>query len=137
MAIAGVGALFKRGDGTSSEAFATIAEVNSIIGPNMTRETIDTTSLNSTAGYREFIASFRDAGEVSLEMNFTRDTYLAFKADFETSAAKNYQIVFPDVGETTMEFAGFCTALDSSIPTDDKVTSNVTIKLTSQVTVTS
>ena len=36
---------------------------------------IDVTSLDSSGGYREFIASFRDAGEVTLNMNFTLASY--------------------------------------------------------------
>ena len=70
-ATAGVGTLFRRWSGT---AWVNIAEVNSITGPSMSRETIDVTSLDSTGGYREFIASFKDPGTISLNMNFTRTT---------------------------------------------------------------
>ena len=72
-AFSGVGTIFKNGDGSSNEGFAAIAEINSIDGPNKTKSTIDVTSLDSTGGYREFISSFRDAGQVVLNMNFTRD----------------------------------------------------------------
>jgi predicted secreted protein len=136
-AFAGVGTVFKRGNGASTEVFAAIAEVNSIDGPNMSRETIDVTSLDSTGGYREFIGSFRDGGEVSLEMNFTRDGYLDMKTDFESSSLVNYQIVLADSGATTFEFAGFVTALGSSVTTDDKVTSPCTIKVSGSVSVSS
>jgi predicted secreted protein len=136
-AFAGVGASFKRGDGTSSESFAAIAEVNSIEGPSMSADTIDVTSLDSTGGYREFITGFRDGGEVTLEMNFTRDGYLAMLADFEAGLNVNYQIVLPDTGATTFDFAGLVTALSMSVPTDDKVTASVTIKVDGQPTVTS
>jgi predicted secreted protein len=136
-AIAGVGAQFKRGDGASNEAFTAIAEVNSISGPNMTRGTIDVTSLDSVGGYREFIGSFRDGGEVTLNMNFTRDGYIDMKDDFESSSTVNYQIVFPDTGSTTFDFAGLVTALGTTVTTDDKVTQDVTIKIDGQVTVSS
>lgn len=136
-AVAGVGTLFKRGDGESSEAFTSLSEVNSIGGPNKTRETIDVTSLDSTGGYREFIASFRDAGEITLEMNWTRDGYDTLNDDFESSNSVNYQIVFPDTGETTYDFAGYVTGVEQSVPTDDKITMTVTIKITGQVTMSS
>jgi predicted secreted protein len=133
-AIAGVGALFKRGDGNgSSEVFTAFAEVNSIDGPTMTREQIDVTSLNSIGGYREYIGGFRDAGEVVLNMNFTRNNYVSLLADFESPDSVNYQIVLPDTGETTLTFAGVVIDLPLSIPTGDKVTVNTTIKITGQV----
>lgn len=136
-AFSGVGTSFKRGNGSSgTETFTAIAEVNSISGPNKSRDTIDVTSLDSTGGYREFIGGFRDGGEVSLEMNFTLDTYNTMNDDFESSSSRNYQIVFGDTGATTFEFTGYVTALGSSVPMDDKVTASVTIKVSGQVTIT-
>jgi predicted secreted protein len=135
-AFSGVGTLFQRDSGASSsaeEVYATIAEVNSITGPDKSRNTIDVTSLDSTAGYMEFIGSFRDGGEVGLEMNFTRDTYDLMNDDFESDSSQNYRIVLPDTGNTRFYFVGYVTALGMAIPKDDKVTSTVTIKITGQV----
>ena len=136
-AFSGVGTTFKRGDGTSNEAFTAIAEVNSITGPNKSRGTIDVTTLDSTNGYREFIASFRDAGEVTLNMNFTRDGYDDMNDDFESDDTVNYQIVFSDTGATTFDFAGLVTAIGVAVPMDDKVTMDVTIKIDGEVSMTS
>ena len=136
-AIAGVGTSFKRGDATSSESFDAIAEVNSITGPGMTRAFIDVTSLDSTGGYREYIGGFRDGGDVVLNMNFTRDNFITFLADFDDDDSHNYQIVFPDTGETTIDFVGVVTDLPVTVPTDDKVTMDVTIRVTGQPTISS
>lgn len=133
-AIAGVGTLFRRWSGT---AWVNIAEVNSITGPNKTRETIDVTSLDSVGGYREFIASFRDGGTVQLTMNFTRATYDLMNDDFEDDTAQSYEIVLPDAENTTLEFNGLVTEVPLTISTDDKVTADVTIKVTGQPTVNS
>ncbi len=136
-AFAAVGTTFNRGDGTSTEGFDAVAEVNSIGGPNMSRGTIDVTTLDSTGGYREFIGSFRDSGELQLEMNFTLATWGLLKVDFEASTSRNYKIIFADTGATEFEFAGWVTGLNQSVQTDDKVTSSVTIKIDGQITVTS
>ena len=101
-AITGVGTVFLRWSGT---AWVALAEVNSISGPTMTRDFVDVTSLDSTGGYREFITGFRDAGTVSLTMNFTRTTYDLMKTDFESDTAVNYQIVLPDDATTSFEFS--------------------------------
>ena len=133
-AITGVGTVFLRWSGT---AWVALAEVNSISGPTMTRDFVDVTSLDSTGGYREFITGFRDAGTVSLTMNFTRTTYDLMKTDFESDTAVNYQIVLPDDATTSFEFSGLVTEIPLEIPTDDKITANVTIKISGEVTVNS
>lgn len=134
-AIAGVGTVINRkSDAGQWEA---LAEVNSISGPSMTRDFIDVTSLDSTGGYREFITGFRDAGTVSLTMNFTRATYDLMLADFESATPRQYEIILPDTDVTSFEFCGLVTELPLEIPTDDKVTANCTIKLTGAVTVNS
>ena len=135
-AFSGVGAQFKRGDGASNEAFAALAEVNSIQGPNKTRDTIDVTSLDSTDGYREFIAGFRDGGEVVLNMNFTRAGFDVLNDDYESDDSVNYQIVLPDTGQTTLDLAGYVTNVAMGIPMDDKVTMDITIKITGPVALT-
>jgi len=136
-AISSVGASFKQGDGSSNESFDAVAEINSITGPSKTRDTIDVTSLDSAGGYKEFIASFRDAGEVTLNMNYTRDAYEAMNTAFESDSSVNYQIVMPDTGATTYDFAAFVTGVPITIPLIDKITMDVTLKITGQVTMSS
>jgi predicted secreted protein len=134
-AIAGVGTHFRRYD--TSSGWADVAEINSITGPGMTRDFIDVTSLSSVGGYREFIAGFRDGGTVTLAMNFTRETYDLMKEDFESDDDVLYEIILPDPDATSLEFMGLVTELPLTIPTDDKVTADVTIKVNGQVTVNS
>jgi predicted secreted protein len=133
-AIAGVGTLFRRWSGA---AWVNIAEINSITGPGMTRDTIDVTSLDSTGGYREFITGFRNPGTLSLSMNFTRSTFDTMQADFESDTAQNYEIVLPDAENTSLEFEGLVTEIPLTIPPDDKVTVDVVIQISGQVTVAS
>ena len=134
-AFSGVGTTFKRADTiTSSDpTFTAIAEINSIDGPNKTRDTIDVTSLDSVGGYREFITSFRDGGEVTLEMNFTLAGYNTLNDDFESEDAREYKITLPDTGNTEFDFDAYVTALGLGIPMDDKVTAPVTLKITGPI----
>ena len=136
VAISGVGTQFKRGNGASSEVFTAVAEVVSIGGPSLSAEFIDVTNLDSTGGYREYIRGFRDGGQVTLNMNWNQASFSLFLGDYQTAGSVNYQIVFADAGATTVDFAGFVTDMPMSIPTDDKVSLDVTIKVTGQVTVT-
>lgn len=139
-AISGLGTKFLRWDSSApagSADWQAIAEIISISGPTMTREFIDVTSLDSTGGYREFIAGFRDGGTVTLNMNFTSATYSVMKDDFEDRDSQFYEIVLPDENNTSFEFEGLVTELPLEIPTDDRVTANVTIKVVGKVEVNS
>lgn len=134
-AIAGLGTEFQRGDGATSELFTAIAEVVNITGPGLTRDFKEVTHLGSTGGYREYIGSFRDGGEYTFTCNFVRAEYELLLADYENDSAVNYQVVMPDTDSTTFEFTGLLTALPMTIPFDDKVTVDVTIKITGGITI--
>lgn len=131
-AIAGVGTQFRRWSGT---AWVKQAEITTISGPNMTREIIDVTSLDSTGGYREKIPGFRDGGTIQLGMNFTNTTYEQMKADYDSDDLQSYEIVLPDDDTTTIEFTGLVTDLPIEIVGDDKISSNVTINISGEVVV--
>lgn len=141
MAHTTVGTKFRRGDGASSETFTDIADINSIDGPNMSRETIDTTSLDTAGGYRTFIGSFRDGGQVDLDANFSQTGYAAFLADFQSEIPVNYQLQWPDGAagalNTQLDFAALCTAHGTATAVGDKIQMRVSLKITGQVVLTS
>jgi len=119
---------------TASLTYTPIAEITAIDGPSVSRDTIDVTSLDSTGGYKEYVPGFRDSGEISLTMNFTATTYEIMLDDFESDNLINYKIETPD--GSTWTFAGYVTELSLSASTGDKITSNVTIKISGPVTYT-
>ena len=133
MPTSGKGTQFRRWN-TVTGVWENLAQVKSITGPGMSRGTSDTTALDTAGGYKTFIGAFRDAGTISAAMNFTRDTYEQMKEDFESDTAQNYEIVLPDDETTTLEFEGLVTELPLSIPTDDVITADVTIKISGSVT---
>ena len=135
-AISGVGTEFHRYNETSHKWDA-IAEITSIKGPGMKREQIEVTSLDSTGGYKEFIAGFREAGTISLTMNFRRSNYDLLKADFESNAIQYYEIILGDTVLTSFEFEGLVTELPLSISAKDAVTMDVSILITGVVHVNS
>jgi predicted secreted protein len=134
MAVAGVGTQLRRWNGNSWDA---LGEVTEITGPGMSRSIIDTTHLATEGGYRTFITGFRDAGTLSLTMNFGRETYELLKADFESNDPSDYELILPDEDKTSFEFSGLVTEIPLSIPTDDKITNSVTIQISGQVTINS
>lgn len=134
MAVLGFGTKFRRWSGT---AWETIANVVSIDGPSMSRDTIDVTNLDSVGGYKEFLGGLRDGGSVSLTLQFSRTNYNKLKTDYESNTARNFEIVLPDTDKTSFEFVGLVTALGISVGVSDSIKTSVTIKISSKVTVNS
>lgn len=133
MATGTQGTEFRRWDSTAG-IWVQIAEITGISGPTMSRTTIDTTALDTPGGYMTFITGLRDPGTITLNMNFVRDTYIVMKDDFESDTAQNYEIVLPDDDTTTFEFEGLVTELPLDMPTNDKISAVITIKISGRVT---
>jgi len=125
MAIIGVGTTLKIG-GTL------IGKVTNISGPSMSKETVDTTSFDNTDGYRSFIVGLKDAGTLTFTLMFDKTVYSTLKAAFEDNTAKAIEITLPDA--TKLTFNGFVTELPLTVPTEDKVTCDVTVKISGAVT---
>ncbi len=135
----GYGTLFKTGDGMSPEVFTTLSEVIGITPPSMSRDSVDVTHEQSPSAWREFIAGLKDAGEISLEMNFDpknagASSLMAELALSGPSAVKNRQIVFPDGSMFT--FAAFLTKYDPDAPLAKSMSAKVTFKITGAPTLT-
>jgi len=127
MAIIGVGTTLRIG-GTL------IGKVTNISGPSMSKETVDTTSFDNTDGYRSFIVGLKDAGTLTFTLMFDKTVYSTLKAAFEDNTAKAIEITLPDT--TKLTFNGFVTELPLTVPTEDKVTCDVTVKISGAVTFT-
>ena len=134
-AFAGVGTEFFYFDhGVTPSGWQKLVEVKKISGPNKKRDTADVTNMDSLDGYKEFIATFRDAGEVSLDMNFTRDSFEVANELFESDDRQAFQIIFSDIEKSTFYFEGFVTGLDMDASTTEAVTSKMTIKISGKPT---
>ncbi len=138
MALSGFGTLLKIGDGGSPENFTTIAEVQDIGGPAFSLDAVEITH-HGSGGWREYIAGLLDAGEISFDLNFepteTTHGYTAgLLKDMTDKTTRNFQLVFPDAGNTTWEFAALITGFEVNEPVGDKISASITLKITGQPT---
>ncbi len=116
---------------TGKDSPVTVAGLTSIGGLELSADTIDVTTLNNDGGYREFIAGFKDAGEVSLE------GYLELEPEkgqkdlydlFESGETEDFSIVFPkNMG--SWEFKGIVTGFSTSADLEDPLSFSATIKV--------
>lgn len=116
----------------------TVAGLTSIGGLELSADTIDVTTLNNDGGYREYIAGFKDAGEVSLE------GYLELEPDkgqkdlydlFESGETEDFTILFPN-NMGSWEFEGVVTGFSTSADLEDPLSFSATIKVSGAPTLT-
>jgi predicted secreted protein len=129
----GKGTVVRLWNGASWEQ---IAEVKSIGGIGGSRNTIDTTTLD-TEDYRTFIGGLRDNGELSLTLNWSRSVDSTFRTSFESDANDEWEVVLPDDDVTSFQFEGTITNLSMNIPIDDLITMDVTIKISGGISISS
>lgn len=100
------GTLLKIGDGgTPTEVFTVIGEVVSIDPPELVNEAIESTN-HSSGGWKEFISGgLKELTEFTATINFVDVDITALYNLAVAGTPKNYQIVFPDNGNTTWTFA--------------------------------
>ena len=114
--------------------WTTLAEVISLSGPSMACEPVEVTSQDSVASSREFIPGYRDAGEVSADINFipsnaTQDGTDGLLDDFENSLKTSWAVIFNTSPKSFFLFSAFATGFDVTSPTDAQLTASITLKL--------
>jgi hypothetical protein len=137
--IHGYGAVLKMGSAASS--VASLANISSISGPNMTRDSVDISTLTSTNITKEFIPGLVDGGEITCELNYNETDAVILTGT--TYGINNHypvywEIEFPDTASisaaSSFNGAGFITSLGHTLDTGSKISQSVTIKLTGAVT---
>jgi predicted secreted protein len=138
MAFIGLGTILYYDDNPGGAVnYVAVGEINDIQPPSPTKETVDTTHMGSVGGYRQFISGLKDGGEVTFNMNFSYADYLVFKNNFENDDDPRwYRIKFPDnpTNPTHWDFLAIVTDIPVTAPTGDKVTTDITLKVSGQAT---
>lgn len=136
-ALSAYGTLLKRGDGGAPETFTTVPEVKSISGPSTETDEAEVTTHSSAAAgaFREFILTLIDAGSLEFDMNYvpTDVVQRGVRTDFLNRTIRNWQVVMPG-NVQTISFAGYVKTFNFDFPTDDAITTKVSIRITGAVT---
>jgi hypothetical protein len=132
-----IGTQFQLGDKHSAETFVAVAEVNSIAGLGWSRNMVETTTLDTTGGYRTYLPTFRDGDVLTLNMNFTVANWDKFKDIFDSQDDEEDSIdcrIVLKAGATikyTWEFEAFVQKLIlGDVTVDDKQSMTVELKVT-------
>jgi predicted secreted protein len=125
MPIVAMGTTLKKGD-------VALANLTSIDGVGVSSDTIETTNLSTEGGYRTFVTSLKDAGEVSLSGHFDFASHEVLLTDFEDGSVDVYTIEFPDTGLTTgtqWTFSAVVSAFSTSVELEDLISFEATLKV--------
>jgi len=108
-----------------------IGDLSSIGSPSITQEELDVTTLDSEGGYREFIAGFKDPGEVSISGFFVpsdlgqADVYAAL----ESGDVQDFEIIYPAKLGAAWSFQGIVTAFNVTAETEEAIGFEATIRV--------
>lgn len=108
-----------------------VAGLTSIGGLELSADTIDVTTLDSEGGYREFIAGFKDGGEVPIEGYFKPETGKGQKELYdlyEAGTVEDFVIQFPN-NMARWEFKGVVTGISTAADLEDPLSFSSTIKV--------
>jgi len=126
-AVNGFGAVFAYLS-TDPSTYTALAEVLSVTPPSINVETVETTHMGSDDGFREYIASLKDGGEVTVNLNYVEASATLLQT-LVLAGVETFRVTFP--GSSTFTFSGVPTAFAfDDVVIDDKVAMSLTIKVT-------
>ena len=108
-----------------------IGGLTSIGGIEITADQHDVTAVDNTSGYREFVAGFKDGGEVSLSgfMDGEDEGQTKLYTLMGTGASADCVITFPTTIGYKWTFTGIVTAFSTSEDVDNPITFSATIRV--------
>jgi len=108
-------------------SYVNVGEVFAITPPGYARDAIETTHMTSANRYREFIAGLLDAGEASIEYNYTPAAAEVVYTAMQSNSLGSFRITHPN--GVTLTFSAVVTAWTPGIPMDDRMTGTATFKI--------
>lgn len=127
-------------DPAGGSSFSAIGQIMDISGPSLSRNTLDSTTHDSTDAWMEFLKSLKDGGEVTFDIVYdpalsNHDATTGLLSDFaEDSTIANFRITFPDTGNTQWVMPAIVSGFEPTAPVAEKLTSSVTLKIAGKPT---
>lgn len=127
-AVSSQGVTFKKTAGGTAVAF-----LNSIDGLSIKANTIDTTALDATGGFKTFISGFKEVDDVSLSGFYSSKDHDVFVTDLMAGTSSSYEIGFPIAGGAVTgakwTFTAIVTGFKHKASVDAVVSFDVSLKV--------
>lgn len=129
-AISAQGTIIER-DPLGGGAFVAIAELRDISGPALSRNPIETTNHNDAD--ESFVVGIRRHGEVTFQLGYipteaSHDDTAGLIQSWQNGDKDVFRVTFPD--GTEWVFSGYITNFAPSMPVDDGLVADVSIRTT-------
>lgn len=129
-AMIGYNSTFAIDDIPTSGGYVEIAEVSNLTPPGLNVAAVDATHNKSPNGFKEFIPGLIDPGDCKFNMNFIPGGGSDVKMQAVVLARKKVSCRITWPNGWTWTFEGFATSYAPGAPTEDKMTAEVTFKVT-------
>jgi predicted secreted protein len=137
-AFAPIGSILEVASG-SPPTFTAIAEIQTIQRTGSKLDLVDVTNMQSIDGYREYLATLRDAGDVSFSGNYIPNdsTQQMLQTLFDGATLSDWQIVLPpdesqgfETSLGTWAFSAYVQSNDYDLPHDKEGKISGKLKIT-------
>lgn len=114
------GSIFQIGDGTTTEAFTSVAELVDVIPPQESKDSVEVTNHGSDDDTREYLPGLKDGGTSTIVLNWlpsnaTHNKATGLRKHYEDKLNHNYKIILVD-GLGIIEFRGHPTTWNPELP---------------------
>lgn len=108
-----------------------VGALSSISGVELSADQVDVTTLENTTGYRDFLAGFKDGGEVGLSGYLDGEDagQAAMLEAFHSGEQKACKIVFPAAIGKTWEFTAVVVKFSTGAEIDSAITFEASVKV--------
>lgn len=113
----------------SSGTYTPVADVTNIDVLDVDVDTIETSSHGSSGQWREFINGMKDAGKLTMEINYDPTVHATLFAEVGSDTVKNHRITLTDSAAKKVTFKALVTGFQAGAPFDDKLSAKVTLKV--------
>lgn len=113
---------------TDPTTFTDLAEVLSVTPPSINVETAETTHMGSDDGFREYIATLKDGGEITVNLNYVAASATLLQT-LVLAGVETFKITFPGGGNVTCKAIPTAFEFDEVV-IDDKIAMSLTLKVT-------
>jgi hypothetical protein len=117
------------GFGVTLTGGSTVAEITSLEAGGHKCDFVDVTAADSASAYRVKLPTILDAGQITVEANYTSALATAFKTLMNNKTISAWTVTFPNsVG--TWVCSGFVTSFNKKNDVEGKISASITIELT-------
>ena len=123
----------------NGSVYESIGRITALSVPSLSTDIVETTAMDSTNAFKEFIKGLKDWGEMSFTTNAdvvaTGDTtnyYDKVKAAAIADTAGTWKVTFPN--STTLTFSALTSGFSINANPGEVITTDVTLKITGDIT---